>query len=599
MHAALLTTYDPPDPALLVEELLPCWFDLDREMSSDDAANRFFLAELETNLQRRRGKLAVFSSATLLGPDSQHWIWSHVDRHFVGARGSVVQHSKLWLFHRVDEGGTERLDIQVSSTNLTRSAVREQVQAGFRCLALLGPKTSSAALRSWDTLIPFLEELGSHAGPAGVVAVAPWLQLLARCRCPEGVSFVASVPGRHRGSDWGVRALGKSLRLPTHSEVDILVPTVGSWTKDQIASWARTIGTRPKRVGLAWVSKGHPWAKHWQLPAAVVATLKGSGISLLALGGRDKDERQRLHHRFGAYDERWPHAKVYWFERGASPRVLVTSANWSPSAWGIHGAGNQLHIKNFELGVLLTTQKRPLRTLKEMTASPATIDLARDVEATAPWAHATFDGRRLVVQIVKGEVAPSEIVVVDPDGQRAKLKVRWKVVGGLHQTVLKRLWKSGPSVVVLMLRGAEHWLSVQDLRHSKASQEQPLSHPPGMDKDELKRLRAALLEERYGGKLIDEQEPLPGDGPSRGDLTTPVGDYSVWLLDEARRVLAVVDTWATALAKMQSAALRDAIERDGSQLLRLWREEIRAGSRRTTALIVACDELHARLGSAT
>src|SRR5688572_3201460 len=134
VQAALLTTYDPPDATLLVEDLLPRWFQLDREMSSDDAANRFFLAELEAELQRRRGKLAVFSSGAALGPESRHWIWSHVARHFVGALGSVVQHAKLWLLHRVDEDGEERLDIHVSSTNLTRSAVREQVQAGFRCL---------------------------------------------------------------------------------------------------------------------------------------------------------------------------------------------------------------------------------------------------------------------------------------------------------------------------------------------------------------------------------------------------------------------------------------------------------------------------------
>ena len=85
VQAALLTTYDTPDAALLVEDLLPRWFRLNREMSSDDAANRFFLAELEVELQKRRGKLAVFSSPAVLGPDSQHWIWSHVARHFVGA----------------------------------------------------------------------------------------------------------------------------------------------------------------------------------------------------------------------------------------------------------------------------------------------------------------------------------------------------------------------------------------------------------------------------------------------------------------------------------------------------------------------------------
>jgi hypothetical protein len=76
-----------------------------------------------------------------------------------------------------------------------------------------------------------------------------------------------------------------------------------------------------------------------------------------------------------------------------------------------------------------------------------------------------------------------------------------------------------------------------------------------------------------------------------------VGDYGVWLLDEARRALVVVDSWFTALTKMHSPDLRNTIERDGRQLLRLWRAEISAGSARAGALRVACDELHARLGS--
>lgn len=601
VQAALLTTYDPPDATLLVEDLLPRWFQLDRELSSDDAANRFFLAELEMALQRRRGKLAVFSSPAVLGPDSQHWIWSHVARHFVGARGSVVQHAKLWLLHRIDEDGTERLDIHVSSMNLTRSAVREQLQAGFRCLVRLGTNTSEAALHSWGAVGPFLQELGLHAGPAGREAVKPWLRLLARCRCPAGMTFIASVPGIHRGNDWGVRALGAALRLPARGEVDILVPTIGVWTKEQIESWAEAVGTLPKRINLAWIPKGHQWAKRWDLPATVLAAFKDSGARILALGDVDGDERQRLHRRFGAYDERWPHAKVYWFERGKVPRVLVTSANWSPSAWGIPAGRSRLYIKNFELGVLMPARKRPLRTLKEMTAKPAVVDATRDIDGTVPWAHAMFDGQRLTVQIIKGEVAPSQIEVIDADGHKLKLKVHWKAVDRLRRTVLNRAWKTGPSVVVLVLRAAEYWLSVQDLRDPKTSQEHPLSRPPGMDEDELKRLRAALLEERYGGKLIDDNEPSPSGGSSSTELTrnavTPVADYSVWLLDEARHVLAVVDAWVEAFSKMQSSDLRDAIERDGRQLLQLWKKEASNGSRRKSALVVACDELNARLRS--
>lgn len=595
VQAALLTTYDPPDATVLVEELLPRWFCLNREMSSDDAANRFFLVELEAELQRRRGNLAVFASPAVLGPDSRHWIWSHVARHFVGARGPVVQHAKLWLLSRVDDTGTERLDIHVSSTNLTRSAIREQVQAGFRCLVPLDRRESRNALRSWGTLASFLQELGNHAGPAGAAAVVPWLRRFARCRCPDDVSFIASVPGMHRGSDWGVRALGKALRLPARTEVDILVPTVGSWTKDQVKSWAKAVGTLARRVGLAWITKGHPWAKNWELPGPVVAALESSGVALLALGEEDEDERRRLHRSFVKYDERWPHAKVYWFERGASPRVLVTSANWSPSAWGIFTTGNQLYIKNFELGALLTAEKRPLRTLKEMTAPPATVYRAHDIEGTAPWAHATFDGRRLVVQIVKEEVAPREILVMGPNDDQLRLKVNWRTTDGLLQAVLNRVWKAPPSAVAILLKGAKHWLAVQDLRSAEEFPEQPLNRPPGIEEGELKRLRARLLEERYGGKLMEDYEHSPNGRPSSAKLVAPVCDYAVWLLDEARHVFGVIDTWVATHTLMERCDMRDAIERDGRELLRLWRDEIKANSRRKGALTVACDELQARL----
>ena len=138
VEAALLTTYDPPDAELLVEDLLPRWFDLAREMSSDDAANRNFLAELLAELQRRRGKLAIFSSAALLGPENSHWIWSHVVRHFVGARGSVVQHAKLWLFHRVDNDRRAtlfepRLNIESATLDRCGLLLSPRAQSGIGC----------------------------------------------------------------------------------------------------------------------------------------------------------------------------------------------------------------------------------------------------------------------------------------------------------------------------------------------------------------------------------------------------------------------------------------------------------------------------------
>jgi hypothetical protein len=595
VHSALFTTYDPPDATLLVEDLLPLCFKMNRESSSDDVENRFFLADLESELQRRRGNLAIFASAAFLGAESQHWIWSHVTRHFVGARGPVVQHAKLVMLQRVDETGIEYLEIGVSSMNLTRSALRDQVQAGFRLRVVLSPKPSERNLRRWGMLVPFLQELGSHSGPQGVAAVAPWLNRLARCQCPEDTPFIASVPGRHHGTQWGVRALGAALHLPTRGEVDIFVPTVGAWTTQQILAWVKIVGTRPNRVGLAWVPRGHPWAKHWTLPSKAVVPIEKSGVVLLALSNGHNDERRRLHPRFSSLDMRWPHAKVYWFERGSTSRVLITSANWSPSAWGVVNGKDMLTLKNFELGVLIRAAKRPFRALRKMTSIPATVMVEREEAEAVPWAHAAFDGRRLTINILKDQTPPRKILVVDADNSHQSLQVAWRQADGFLRAVARRTRQSGPSSIIIMLQGRKHWIAVQDLRGAVAALDHPLSRPPGMTDGELKRMRAALLEERYGGQLVENSPPF-NDGEKRPSIAVS-GAYGLWFLEEARRLLSIVDAWASVVVRTHMPEMRETIARDGRELVRLWKEEGVASLTRREILKIACDELQARLRS--
>ncbi|MDP2345578.1 MAG: hypothetical protein Q8O67_31835 [Deltaproteobacteria bacterium] len=606
VFAALLTTYDPPDATVFVEDLLPRWFSLDREPSSDETSQRYFHAELAEALGQRRGALTVFCTNASLGADSQHWLWGHFVRYFV----RDVQHAKLWLLLRRNDQGQESLDLRVSSTNLTGPALRGQVQAGYRCIVPLVAKETLARQRSWGPLPAFLSKLANRSADGANEAVARWQAILGRCEAPDGVTFIASVPGEHRGVSWGAPALGAALRLPAHGEVDVFVPTVGQWTVAQLKWWAASVGTRPQRLRLVWVPRGHPWAKHWTLPTNAVPELATAGASILTL---EDDDRRRLHTRYRDADERWPHAKVYWFQRGAAPRVLITSANWSAAAWGRPTArGSSYYVKNFELGVLVATAKRPFSSLPEMAdGDAATVELESEERVDALWGHAVFDGTTLVVQLAPVTSGPANVRVLDAGRDEHTFKTKWQTRNGVLETTVRRRWPRPPTTVVVTVQEQEHWLAVEDRRPDLAGSDDA-SPPPGFGEGDLERMRAALLEERYGGRLLEDSERLldphadPAAAPEAGGAAGAVGDgvadprrtaadYSVWVLEEARRVLGVVDNWAGQSQKTAATALSGAIERDGRELLRAWRKEAETESRRRVALRVACDELAVHL----
>src|SRR5205823_2636297 len=136
-----------------------------------------------------------------------------------------------------------------------------QLQAAWRACLELHPQRSEARLRRWGLLPEFLRELAAHAGDGG--RVEPFVRLLARADCPEGVWFVASVPGTHsrqvlRRTPWG--AAGLQEIMPSGrgtATVGILCPFVGSWSADALRGWCARFEGSPDRLEMVWIDKNH------------------------------------------------------------------------------------------------------------------------------------------------------------------------------------------------------------------------------------------------------------------------------------------------------------------------------------------------------
>ena len=173
LRAVLCTTFDPPDPDLLIEDILPKWLGLTREIVDSGPTRATFLMELQLRLKELRGRITIFSSADTIAP---HWLWRDLHICQVGSGRNAVQHSKLWLLHRGPsaENKNSTLEIVVSSTNLTSASLRNQIQAGWRAVVNL-EKAASFRFSSWGVLPEFIEELGRQSGENGRTAVRHWL----------------------------------------------------------------------------------------------------------------------------------------------------------------------------------------------------------------------------------------------------------------------------------------------------------------------------------------------------------------------------------------------------------------------------------------
>ncbi|MCA9063019.1 MAG: hypothetical protein KDA96_08170, partial [Planctomycetaceae bacterium] len=296
---ALLTTFDPPDPGVLIEEYLPVWLGLENSYANEGNDRLRYFAELEEALHRLKGRISIISSAGEVGTSAEAWIWNFIRRFEVGAVGTVVQHAKLWMFHRapVSDEESQTLEIVISSGNLTRDGLRGQIQAGWRCVVPLDGRGSKDRLAKWGLLPEFLTSLGAAVGTSGPQTIDHWVELLRRCECPADVKFIASVPGSHTArtlkrprTAWGAAGLGASWSKHGTPKLIAMAPTIGRWTKQSIAAWAELVGVEMGNMSVAWIQEGHPWASYWQLDYSTEKVLTDSGIPWLEVPAPDEEE---------------------------------------------------------------------------------------------------------------------------------------------------------------------------------------------------------------------------------------------------------------------------------------------------------------------
>jgi hypothetical protein len=603
VRAALLTTFDVPDAELLVEDLLPRWLGLHRVPSADESAQHQFLAELAAELDRLHGSIHVISSPPRHEDVRPHWLWSYVRRHHVGAKTGTraVQHAKLWILHRVGHAGIECLDLWISSTNLTRSAFTGQIQSGWRCCVPLQGVVRDANRQSWGPLSDFLQELGTQSGDAAKTAIETFLLLLSRARCPQGVQFVASVPGRHRSKRWGVDALGIAIAGRGTAAMDILVPTVGEWDSKGWNEWSRAAGTRPDRISIAWPAQYHRWSKSWCVPELSWAAFSELSTNLLEWP-QGEDDSSPLHEKhIESKDHRWLHGKCYWLRRGRRSWVLVTSANLSPSAWGASVNGS-LVIRNFEFGVLLFTDQSPLTGLNSLASLPSfsieNEDKELPGENSTPWLAATFQNGYLCLHASGYERPSASIEVRLADGTNPTKRAHWtQQTDGWEATVPC----TGSLPQLIRIIGTVAWIPVWDQRSATERRATPLVNLPGLDPRQLAAIRLSFMESRYARCQPDLAVLEPAKRPATENQqgsdrpTAARFGYGLPVMDLSRRLSAVVDGWRSERVNA-SNGLRRYINADGESLRDSWDALAKEGVS-ASAYQIACDELDILLGS--
>lgn len=628
LKAALFTTYDRADERLLAEHLLPVLLKLERAADADGPNQNYFLLELESRLQQMLGRIMVVSSTSrdepskleLTDDNSYDWLWRSI-RHFtVGRNGRAVQHAKLWLLHwsAPAGGGDEYVEIFVSSANLTYSAFKGQIQGCWKACIKLEPRSSAARLKTWGILNEFLGELDISSGANGSLKV--FQALLARADCPDGITFVASVPGTHtsqslRKTPWGAKGLRKIVPAGQGPVgVSILAPFVGEWNVEGLTKWCAAFSAFPKDLKLVWVGNEHPWSVFWKMPRASLSALNQVGATLLRhrLRPGDATEAECFHMEHRSEDIRWSHAKVYAFRRGRSRRLLVTSANFSPAAWGRCTDDGSLIIDNFELGVCIDRAIWPFDDLKAFSNvddAVTTEKLPQSlVDSILIWGSASWDGVKislecrckaghdLTVELVCG----SEIKHETPKWALAK--------DGIRSAQIPCGDGAPPKYVRVATIHDSIRIPIFDMREPAKRLSSAL---PDLGEEIVQSMRDDLLFERYGGPfVIDGAEAdgglivdaSVGDTFSKGreDIASRPSNahsYSVPALVLARERLAIVDNW---VAKFDDAILEKSwLLRDGEQLLEAFeRQQIRdskVGRANEIGAKLAAEEITLRL----
>ncbi|MGD0838847.1 MAG: hypothetical protein ABSB49_19605 [Polyangia bacterium] len=576
LHEAWITTFDQPDAAILVEYLLPSLLGASHSLSQEVQERTLFFGELGTALEHLHGRLTVISSQPTGArkPSQYPWLWRYVSHFTVGANARAVQHAKLWAFHW-KVGREEQLDLHISSTNLTASGFKAQVQAGWQATVRLGERATLNGRRTWGEIVPFLAALGSSAGAIAKQRIERLVSLLGRAECPHDITFIASVPGD--------KSAARQLRRFQPSKIYVMTPTIGEWNSRTLDAWTTDAGVAAEDLHLKWIATSHPWAEKtsgWALSEAAGKALEAGGVQIECLPTAARFTEQ---HREA--DPRWSHAKLYLLRSGRRRRLLVTSANWSTAAWG---AGKSAP-RNFELGVVFESEWTDLESVGEPFDPPETVPFyrvaAEDEEEpkSLEWAEASWDGRLLQLRARSLDTTtPIGALVAFSGGS----EVAASVVGGAaglpwedatHTPLVARFTQADTALEV----------DVLDLRPPTELSKTPL---PEVDPALADTLREAFLLQRYGGPIIDA-DSIPGLGDLRRVVGgAPPADYSVQAWLDLRAAFDVVDSWRAALdeAKAEPAML-ERVRLDGAALRAIY------ARREGPAAALVAEELQWRL----
>lgn len=577
-----MTTFERPDATLLVEQFLPSLLGASQSLTQAPQDRALFFGELGTALENLRGRLTVISSPQRIQRENEQypWLWRYVSHFTVGAESRAVQHSKLWAFHWKFDN-KEQLDLHVSSTNLTRSAFTEQMQAGWTISVPLDAHKTRRK-DTWGKLVPFLDALGKSTGAAGARRIERLQRVLARAQCPGEISFVASIPGK----------INTARQLngpgPKTSAIHVLTPTVGEWNRATLDAWCSDIGVSPNKLHLKWIAKDHPWAgkKGWSLSETASSALQECEVRMERLPA---PPRFTAEHR--EEDERWSHAKLYLFRRARTKyRLLVTSANWSIAAWG----AGKIAPRNFELGVAFDASWVRLESINRAFDSSTTPFYAgraeEDDEQSSPleWAQAVWDGRSVELQARTSEWGEPIVATVKfTQGASADIILENVLDSPQWRGCLRWTEPTDPPITALFSQGNEKLsVDVIDVRKAQEFRQTPL---PEIDPDQQKALREAFLLERYGGLAIDveSQNSAQRRPPSnRGGAT----DYSVQAWLDARDGFRVVDSWRSTLRENGSDPhAHEDVRMDGEELYEIF------GRREGPAARLVAEELNWRL----
>lgn len=558
-----------------MEHLLPSLLDTSHSLSQDVHERTLFFGELGMALEALRGKITVISTPPrgARGDAQYPWLWRYVGHFTVGATSRAVQHAKLWAFHW-QVGDDEFLELHVSSTNLTTSAFKGQVQAGWQTILQLGARSTVSTRKSWGSLVPFLQTLGDSAGVIASPRIQRLIALLGRVPCPPEVTLIASVPG---GS-----SAARQLKQFQASAIHLMTPTIGDWNTRTLASWSKDAGVAPQQVHLKWIAERHPWAEStgWTLSHNAKDVLTANGVQVECLPSDARLTKQHLD-----ADTRWSHAKLYLLCSGKRRRLLVTSANWSASAWG---AGKQ-PPPNFELGVVFESAWADLEKLGEPFAPPRTapfcVERAVDdeVPCTLMWAEAAWDGKHIELKARSSNAdmrVDATMSFTDRHTQRIALMdgcatAPWT---DAECTPLSVLFTQGADVLNV---------DVVDLRSFTEFTKTPL---PEVDPDLAVVLREAFLLQRYGGPAVDVDAISDIEGKRGQGIAAPAADYSVQAWNDARAAFHVIDQWRAALGKAQTdPMLLERVRLDGDALRALF------ARREGPAAGLACQEISWRI----